>query len=132
MSSDSGPAAAAEALFFQALAEATVLCEQYARYYAAGIAGLIALFTIVHWTRIVFTNTVSKSNPISRTFTIVTTPFRRQLKGFVAGTFLILPGRIILALTYFAINIACMFPQVTYEYNAVFLAKRCGWYDHTP
>jgi hypothetical protein len=129
MSSDLGPGATAEALFFQALAESTVLCEQYAKYYAAGVAGLIALFTIVHWTRIVFTSTVPKSNPISRTFAIVSTPFRRQLKGFVAGTFLILPGRIIIAFTYFAINIACMFPQITYEYNAVFLAKRCGWYE---
>ena len=117
----------AEALFFLALDDATTVCMKFARYFAAGIVGLIALFTIVHWTQTIFTLYVSKSNPIVRAASFVSTPIRRQLKGWAIGTYLILPGRVVIALTYFGINIACMFPQLTFEYDGTFVAKRCGW-----
>lgn len=120
-------AAAAEALFFEELDAATIVNMQCAKYYAAGVVGLIALFTITHWSQIIFTNTVSRSNPIARAATFVSTPFRRLLKGWAAGTFLILPGRVLLALAYFGINIALMFPRLNFDYHATFLAKRLGW-----
>lgn len=117
----------AEVLFFMELDEATTVSMKFARYFAAAIVGLIALFTIVNWTQIIFTFTVSRSNPVARAATFVSTPIRRQLKGWAVGTFLILPGRVVLALTYFGINVALMFPQLNFQYDGTFLAKRCGW-----
>lgn len=120
----------AEEMFFEELDAATRVNIKFAQYYAAGIVGLIALFMIVHWAHIIFIKTTARSNAIGRAFKLVSTPSRRVLKGYAAGTFLILPGRLLLALAYLGINLAIMFPQLSFTYNAVFLAKRCGWYEH--
>ena len=118
--------------FFEELDAATDVNMKFAKYYAAGVVGLIALFTMVHWTHLIFISTTAKSNAVGRAFKLVSTPYRRLLKGFSAGSFVILPGRIVLALTYFGINIALMFPQLNFTYDATFLAKRCGWYAPSP
>lgn len=123
----SAAAAAAEAMFFEELDAATVVNMQFARYYAAGVVSLIALFTIIHWTHKISIRHTAKSNAVGRAFKLVSTPYRRVLKGYVAGSFVVLPGRLVLALTYFAINVALMFPQLNFSYDATFLAKRCGW-----
>ena len=122
-------AAAAEAAFFEALDEATKVNMKISKYYAAAIAGLIALFTVCRWTHLIFANTTKRSNPISRAFGTISTPVQRGIKGFTAVSALILPGRIIMFLTYLGINVGMMFPQLDFSINAVFLAKRCGWYD---
>lgn len=124
----SAAAAEAQAIFFEKLDTATHVNVNFARYYAASMAGLIALFTIVHWSRIIFNNTTSKSNAFGRTVKVVSTPYRRFMKGYAVGSFLVLPGRLTLAILYFGINIALMFSHLNFDYDATFLAKRCGWY----
>ena len=119
-------AAKAEAAFFEELDEATAANVKYSKYYAGAMIGLVALFAFVHWMQIVFSKYGSRTNPGAESIIFVSTPIRRLLKGIVIGEVLILPGRILLAIVYFGINIALMFPQLDWS-NQVFLAKRCGW-----
>ena len=133
-STDHAQAAAAEKaeeIFFAKLAEATATNVQYAKHYFTAIAGLIALFTIVHFGELLFIRFGSRSYPLARAASFVTTPIRRLLKGCVIGDALIFPGRIVLALVYIGINVALTFPEVDWS-DQVFLAKRCGWYLESP
>ena len=119
-------AAAAEMAQEILFAEARAIDVTYTKYFAAGMVGLVALFTIVNWVQIIFNKYGSRSNTFARAAAAISRPLRRPLKGLTIGGFAILPSRLALAAAYFGINLALMFTQINWTVQVIF-AKRCGW-----
>ena len=113
------PSTREEEIYYGMLATARAWNTVQARYYGAAIGGLVALFIIAHW--------ISKLCSNSTATRTVLRPISRFLKGFALGSWLILPGRLILAATYFAINGILWFTNGYWNLPDLGCAKRCGW-----
>lgn len=56
----SGAGAAAKAKQYAAMAKAQSLNEDTAKYFAAGVLGMVLIFTIAHWSRFMYSRYASK------------------------------------------------------------------------
>lgn len=107
-------------------AQVSITDQDTAKYFGIAIGGLIAMFTISHWVEKFSTDHLPRSSGLARSAAVVTRPFRRIAKGVALGGFLILPGRIALAVLYLAINALLTFTNVNWSMSTLF-AKRLGW-----
>ncbi|VBB80535.1 Putative Ferric reductase transmembrane component [Podospora comata] len=101
--------------------------EQAMRYYAAGICGLIAVFVLFHWTRLLVVKLERSKKPLGifgRPFLATSRLTRnllvRKVPGFSSA------GHAILVIVYLALNLMAMFIHV--ETNSLSnFAARFGW-----
>jgi hypothetical protein len=120
-SSASAAAAAAEAeeAFYALLDAATRENARHAWIYATILGSGLVVFTAMHWAwRISYTRT-----HLARLAKHV----RPQFTGLEIGPLHILPGRTLLLMSYFTINIALSFTQIDWATGQTILAKRFGW-----
>lgn len=99
-----------------------------AKYWGVGIAGLIGVFIVAHWTQKLWNRYVFRSGRLGKAIAAVVTPLRRSTKATAVWRTSILTGRLWLAMAYLAINLACAFTNVNWEMAELFFAKRMGWY----
>ncbi|KAI5799111.1 ferric reductase NAD binding domain-containing protein [Peziza echinospora] len=87
--------------------------------FAAAISGLISIFIIAHFTKILFQ--LSSSRPCLITSRLYRRIFLRKLPKFTSG------GHLALILAYLGCNVAITLYDVPIVYPYSFFAKRCGW-----
>ncbi|KAJ4419243.1 hypothetical protein N0V82_005046 [Gnomoniopsis sp. IMI 355080] len=98
----------------------TLTNRQQLRYFAAGICGLMAIFIITHWLRVVFNKLSTPSkNPVRSASRLVRNVLVRKFPGFPSS------GHALVVATYVAINFAVTFTNVNISVGGI--ANRCGW-----
>lgn len=97
-------------------------------YFAAAIFGLMGCFVLQHWTMSLIARNFKPSHPLRLAARSVEHYWRLTCGERVVAGFLVFPGRILLALAYFAINIALTFydDALAVPGRTIF-AKRLGW-----
>jgi hypothetical protein len=99
-----------------------------ALYYGIAILGLLAVFTITHWTEVIFNKSCSRASSLRFGMRLINRPIgytfrQRDLAGIQFN-----PGRYGLAALFFAINIILTFYDNPLQVSALgFFAKRLGW-----
>lgn len=98
-------------------------------YWAAATGGLIGVFAVAHWARILYDRCVSRRPSATRSMIrAMTRPIQRLNCAKSLGPITILPGRYALALGYLGFNVALTFydhPQLASM--KTMLSKRFGW-----
>ncbi|KAJ4395932.1 hypothetical protein N0V93_000148 [Gnomoniopsis smithogilvyi] len=98
----------------------TLTNRQQLRYYAAGICGLMAVFIITHWLRVVFNKlSPSSKNPVRSASRLVRNLLVRKFPGFPSS------GHALVVAAYVATNLAVTFTNVDISVGGI--ANRCGW-----
>ncbi|EFX01008.1 ferric reductase transmembrane component 5 [Grosmannia clavigera kw1407] len=94
-----------------------------ARYFAAGICGIIAVFVILHWTRIIYKKLGSKGRVFSP-IVAITRRVRRQLLRSVP----VYPsaGHLVVLIAFYVIHLACTFVHFNRDDTEAW-GKRLGW-----
>ena len=96
-------------------------------YYGASIAGLIVLFTFIHWTDVVFLKYGKKSRMLHRIEKAVHSPMRR-INAIRPWPFSLLPAQCVLVLGFLGINAALTFHDHPEDAGLLtVLAQRFGW-----
>jgi len=111
-----------ETELYKLFAKTSIANQAIAKHYGTAIGSLILLFTIVHWMH----KLAHKAGSLQRTFAALSRPLKRAATGLAFGGVLVLPGRLLLAIVYFAINIILTFINVNWDLQTLF-AKRLGW-----
>ncbi len=96
-----------------------------AEYFAAAMCGLIAIFTLLHWTRLLFSRSHRIPTGLSKPFVVVSRRLRNLLvrgaPGFNSA------GHVLLVAVYVGINLAILLTNV--DKTAInYVAARFGWY----
>ncbi|CAN8106228.1 unnamed protein product [Discula destructiva] len=118
-SSSSSPSAGAssQASYFAAR---TRVNQQQMRYFAAGVCGLIAVFILAHWLRVLFNKlSTSPKNPLRTVSRFVRNLLVRSFPGLPST------GHALVVAAYLAMNLALTFTNVTIKASSI--ANRCGW-----
>ncbi|CAG8983101.1 hypothetical protein HYALB_00004543 [Hymenoscyphus albidus] len=98
-----------------------------AKYFAAAMAVFILLFTIYHWTRLLYSRYASKSvknSSIMKSQVFLTRLSRRVLNNPVPGFDSI--GHLVVVIVYLGINVSIAVTNVDFS-TTISPAKRCGW-----
>jgi hypothetical protein len=99
-----------------------------AKYFGAAIAGLIVVFSLAHWVRVIYNKRISKSSALNRYVGTVAHPLRRINKARIVGGLMFQPGNILLAFLYYGFNAGLTFYDHPERAGLNVLAKRFGWY----
>lgn len=97
-------------------------------YFGVAMAGLVIIFTLSHWSQLLFNKRISKSSSLSRCIRAIAHPLRRINKATVLGGVMFQPGITALAFSYFGINAGLTFYDRPELAGLTILAKRFGWY----
>ena len=108
-------------------AEWQIKDQNTAKYFAAAMAGLVAVFAIVHWMEVLFIKYCPPSGGFYRFSKLVTRPLLRVQRGKAVPGTPIVPGLIPLALIYFGINATLVFYDNPQKAGLSIIAKRFGW-----
>ncbi|TKA83980.1 hypothetical protein B0A55_00255 [Friedmanniomyces simplex] len=111
---------------YELFAEASIADQAAAKHFGIAIGALAGLFILAHWTQKLAPRVTNRSRSCDRLYTATIRPFRRAAAGAAVGGVLVLPGRMLLASAYFAINIVLTFTNVNWTSQTLF-AKRLGW-----
>ncbi|KAK3394887.1 ferric reductase NAD binding domain-containing protein [Podospora didyma] len=122
-----GGSSAASSATAAIFAARQIKTERMMSMYAAGLCGLIAIFVIFHWTRVLFVKVQRSWKPavaLERPFVMATRLGRnvlvRKVPGFKSA------GHALLVTVYLATNIAVMFSSMDSSVIATY-ASRFGW-----
>lgn len=118
----------AEAALLALFAKWQIRNQTTAIYYAAAIFGLMGCFVLQHLVKTVIERNFKPSHPLRLASRSLEHFWRLTCGERVVAGFIVFPGRILLALTYFAINIALTFydDAISVPGRTIF-AKRLGW-----
>jgi hypothetical protein len=97
-----------------------------AKWFGIAIGSLVVLCTVVRFTSILAHRFLARSRTLSRLCESLGRPVKRMSTGVFVGSGMILPGRIVLAVIYVAINASLTFTNVNWSTQTLF-AKRLGW-----
>jgi hypothetical protein len=111
---------------YKLFAEVSKTDQAAAKWFGVAIGSLVTVFILAHWTQKALSNVLAQSRTSSKICSTVLRPLKRFVAGVSVPGGLILPGRITLALIYFAINGAVTFTNVNWS-TQTFFAKRLGW-----
>jgi hypothetical protein len=99
-----------------------------ALYFGAAILGLIAVFTTIHWTEVIFDKLCSRSSSLRLNVRSITRRVSQICRVRHIGGLQVRPGRYMLSTLYFAINIILTFHDNPLGVTALgIFAKRLGW-----
>ncbi|EMC92507.1 hypothetical protein BAUCODRAFT_294002 [Baudoinia panamericana UAMH 10762] len=115
-----------EAALFEQLNRISATDQAAAKHFGIGIGTIVGAFVFVYWGQRLWDRVSGRKGGIVRAVSYVARPLRRIASGVPVGGFLILPGRILLALVYLALNIALTFTNVDWS-QRTFFGKRLGW-----
>ncbi|KUJ14182.1 uncharacterized protein LY89DRAFT_589799 [Mollisia scopiformis] len=123
----SAAAAAARKAQMAAMMHQRLMSEHAAKYYAAGVVGMIAIFAIFHWARYLYSlytpKDIKKSNVVRGQISIVRM-IRHILTHRVPGFTSI--GHAVLVLAFLAINVVLTVTNMTWS-SLMPISKRLGW-----
>jgi hypothetical protein len=99
-----------------------------ALYYGIAMFGLLAVFTITHWTGRIFDKSYDRSSSFELSLRLIGRYISYIFRQRNVAGIRVDPGRYSLAALYFAINIVLTFYDNPLQVTSLgFFAKRLGW-----
>ena len=109
-------------------AEARAIDIQHAKYFAISIGGLFAALTIANWTTILLgRHAALQPSTLNKAYSRMSKCIAPVSRGYFIGSWTFIPGRVLLVIAYFGLNLSLMFTNIDLS-NETFFAMRCGWY----
>lgn len=127
VSDNVSPVTAAEKAADLLIDEARAIDVTYAKYFAGSIVVVIAVYTIIHWSRALCNRHHGRTrSKVAQSLLKLSRSSRPLGRGFVVGGKLITLSEILLPMIYFGINLTWIFTNIDISLGTMF-AKRCGW-----